>query len=71
MKKRNERITNQVYEYRVLERLSQNELAERIGVSRQTIFLIEKGEGNPSLLLAFRIATYFGKGIDDIFTYYE
>lgn len=71
MKKGNDCVTNKVYECRVLDRLSQGELAELVGVSRQTIFLIEKGDGNPSLLLACRIAAYFGKEVEDIFFYHQ
>ncbi|MGY3777959.1 helix-turn-helix transcriptional regulator [Isobaculum melis] len=62
-------INNKVYEFRVLARLSQQELADQIGVSKQTIFVMEKGNYVPSLLLAFRIATYFNVEITEIFTY--
>lgn len=71
MKKREDYIVNEVYENRVLKRLSQIELAERVGVSRQTIFLLEKGEYNPSLLLACRIAAYFDKEVGDVFFYHD
>lgn len=64
-------ITNKVYEYRVLARLSQRELAEQVGVSKQTIFVMEKGNYLPSLLLAFRIANFFQVGINEIFEYVE
>lgn len=49
--------------------LKQDELADAVGVSRQTIISIEKGRYNPSILLAFRIAEYFGMKIEDIFIY--
>lgn len=64
-------IKNVVYEYRVLNRLSQKELAEKVGVSKQTIFVMEKGNYVPTLLLAFRIATFFDVNITDIFEYVQ
>ncbi|MBO1305549.1 helix-turn-helix transcriptional regulator [Enterococcus sp. 669A] len=72
MKKQlNDSITNKVYEYRVLARLSQRELAEQVGVSKQTIFVMEKGNYVPSLILAYRIAKFFNVDIDEIFQYVE
>lgn len=64
-------IVNKVYEFRVLEKLSQKDLADKIGVSKQTIFVMEKGNYVPSLLLAFRIADYFNVPITDIFFYQD
>lgn len=64
-------ISNKVYEYRVLARMSQVELAEKVGVSKQTIFVMEKGNYVPTLLLAFRIANFFKVDVNDIFTYLE
>lgn len=49
----------------------QEELAAAMGVSRQTIISLEKGRYNPSILLAFRLANYFGRSIEDIFIYEE
>ena len=49
--------------------MSQKDLADKIGVSKQTIFVMEKGNYVPSLLLAFRIAEYFNVEITDIFIY--
>lgn len=46
---------------------SQQELAEALGVSRQTVHALETGKYDPSLPLAFRISTVFGKQIEDIF----
>ncbi|MGP4019091.1 helix-turn-helix transcriptional regulator [Saccharopolyspora sp. 5N708] len=46
---------------------SQGELADRVGVSRQTVISIEKGRFDPSLPLAFRIAKAFGCRIEDLF----
>ncbi|MTH53809.1 helix-turn-helix domain-containing protein [Bacillus mangrovi] len=62
-------IANKVYEYRVLARMSQQELADKVGVSKQTIFVMEKGNYVPTLLLAFRIAEFFEADVNDIFTY--
>ena len=47
---------------------SQAELAERLGVSRQTVNAIETGKYDPSLPLAFKIAKLFGKKIEEIFS---
>lgn len=54
---------------RAMKNITQEELANAIGVTRQTIIAIEKGDYNPSLELAFKIARYFGAGIEDIFIY--
>ena len=47
--------------------MTQAELAERAGVTRQTIIAIEAGKYNPSLELAFKLARVFGKGIEEVF----
>lgn len=47
--------------------MSQEDLANAIGVTRQTIHAIEKGKFIPSTLLAFKIAGFFGKKVDDVF----
>ncbi len=49
--------------------MTQEELARAIGVTRQTIISIEKGDYNPSLELAFKIARYFETSVEDIFIY--
>lgn len=64
-------IDNKVYEFRVLARLSQQELANKVGVSKQTIFVMEKGNYVPTLLLAFRLAKTFNVDINELFTYRE
>lgn len=48
---------------------TQQELADRVLVSRQTIISLENGRYNPSILLAFRLARVFGMQIEDIFIY--
>ncbi|WP_025719702.1 helix-turn-helix transcriptional regulator [Paenibacillus sp. 1-18] len=62
-------IVNKVYEFRVLKKMSQSELAEVVGVSKQTIFVMEKNNYSPSLLLAYKIADYFGVSIEEIFIF--
>ncbi|MCT2089292.1 helix-turn-helix transcriptional regulator [Micrococcus terreus] len=47
---------------------SQQRLADELGVSRQTVISIEKGRYDPSLPLAFRLASAFGCRIEDLFT---
>ena len=51
--------------------IRQEELAAALAVSRQTIGSLENGRYNPSILLAFKIARYFGMQIEDIFIYEE
>ena len=49
--------------------MTQQELAERVGVTRQTVNAIELGKYSPSLEVAFRIAAAFGVGIQDVFSH--
>jgi len=49
--------------------MTQQELADRVGVSRQTIVAIEKGNYSPSLELAFKIALTFNTPMQDVFSY--
>lgn len=51
--------------------INQEELATALQVSRQTIGSLENGRYNPSILLAFKIARYFNKSIEEIFIYEE
>ena len=55
--------------FRAMRDVTQEELAQAIGVTRQTIIAIERGNYNPSLELAFKIAMYFEARIEDIFVY--
>ncbi len=64
-----EHIANRVLELRKDKGATQEELANAVGVSRQTIIAIEKGNYIPSLLLGLRIAKFFKKPIEKIFTY--
>jgi putative transcriptional regulator len=49
--------------------VTQEGLAKAVGVSRQTVIAIERGNYNPSLELAFKIARFFEMGIEDVFIY--
>ena len=51
--------------------MTQQELADRCGVTRQTIIALEAGRYGPSLALAFRIARTFGANVEDVFTWQE
>ena len=51
--------------------IKQEELAAELEVSRQTIGSLENGRYNPSIVLAFKIARYFGMSIEEIFVYEE
>jgi len=64
-------MKNRLEEFRVQNGWTQQELADRVEVSRQTIISLEGGRYNPSILLAFRLARLFGVKIEDIFLYTE
>lgn len=49
--------------------MSQKELADAVGVSKQTLFVMEKNNYSPSLVLAYRIANFFKVDINEIFSY--
>ena len=61
-------IKNRIREYRARFNMKQEELAEKVGVRRETIGNLEKGRYNPSLALAWHIAQVFGVTIEEIFT---
>jgi putative transcriptional regulator len=64
------RVTNSIRALRFThDEMTQAELAERIGVTRQTVIAIEQGRYSPSLEMAFRIAHAFGVGLDAVFQY--
>lgn len=60
-------MKNKLRELRAERGITQEELAAALGVTRQTIIAIEKGKYDPSLRLAFKIARFFGKKIEEIF----
>lgn len=64
-------MKNKVEEYRKIMNEKQEDLANIVGVSRQTIISIEKGKYNPSILLAFKISNHFNKPIEEVFIYEE
>ncbi len=64
-------MKNKIKVYRAMYDLTQEDLAKKLGVSRQTIISIEKGKYDPSIKLAFKIAKYFNVKIEDIFIYEE
>jgi len=64
-----EYINNKVYELRKDKGVTQEEFAKALGVSRQTVIAIEKGNYIPSLLLGLKIARFFKKPVEEVFTY--
>lgn len=62
-------ILSNVKELREAVGLKQADLAREIGVCRKTINLIEKDSCNPSLDLAYRVAQYFNKAVEEVFTH--
>ncbi|MBO4998057.1 MAG: helix-turn-helix transcriptional regulator [Lachnospira sp.] len=64
-------MKNRLEELRKKHNLTQEELADRMEVSRQSIHSLESGKYNPSILLAFKLARYFHVTIEDIFIYEE
>jgi putative transcriptional regulator len=64
-------VKNRLEELRKARGMKQEDLAAALEVSRQTIGSLENGRYNPSILLAFQIARYFGMSIEDIFIYEE
>ena len=61
-------MNNRLRELRMLRELTQQQLAEALQVSRQTVISIEGGKCDPSLSLAFRIAQFLGVQIEDVFS---
>lgn len=61
-------MTNKLRHYRTMHEFTQEQLAERLGVSRQTVIAIESGKYLPSLGLALRIAALFRVHVEDLFT---
>lgn len=64
-------MKNRLEEIRKQRKVTQEELANALEVTRQTIGSLENGRYNPSIILAFKIARYFNMSIEDIFIYEE
>jgi len=62
-------MKNKIKVFRAMHDLTQEDLAQIIGVTRQTILAIEKGKYVPSLDLAFRISRHFNVNIEEVFIY--
>nr|WP_191986922.1 helix-turn-helix transcriptional regulator [Loigolactobacillus zhaoyuanensis] len=60
-------IQNKVRQFRLAQHLSQKEVAEKVGITRQTLSLIEKFAYNPSLKLCLNICYVFGRTLDEVF----
>ncbi|HIR60677.1 MAG TPA: helix-turn-helix transcriptional regulator [Candidatus Faecivivens stercoravium] len=70
-KKNRYSFDSKIHIYRATRRMTQQELADLVGVSRQTIMQLEKNRYNPSMLLAYSIAQVFGVTIEDLFDFRE
>jgi putative transcriptional regulator len=65
-------VTNRIRALRfAVDEMTQAELADRVGVTRQTIIAIEQGRYSPSLEMAFRLARVFGVQLEEVFQYPE
>ena len=64
-------VQNRLKDFRSNVGLNQQEMGERVGVSRQTISLIERGDYSPSVTLALKIARFFETTVEEIFIYEE
>ena len=62
-------MDNRLEQFRSQKGMTQQELADRVGVSRQTIISLERGRYNPSILLAHRLAREFGVTIEEVFIF--
>ena len=61
-------VSNFVQDYRNNNKVTQEDLGKAVGVTRQTIIAIEKGNYTPSVLLALKIAKYFNTAVEKLFT---
>lgn len=64
----NQNVSNYVQDFRSKKKVTQEELGRAVGVTRQTIIAIEKGNYTPSVLLALKIAKYFNTTVEKLFT---
>ena len=63
----NEQLDNEIHSVRVLNKLSQQQLADAVGVSRKTISTIETGRFTPSVVIALKIAKFFDMPLESLF----
>lgn len=64
-------LENKLKDFRNEKSLNQQELGALVGVSRQTISLIERGDYNPSITVCLKLAKVLGRSVEEIFTYVE
>ena len=64
-------MKNRIEDIRKERGIRQEDFAKSMGVSRQTISSLENGRYNPSIMLAYKIAKYFGMSIEDVFIFEE
>ena len=64
-------LKTKIKEYRAKYDMKQGEIAEKVGVRRETIIRLEKGQYNPSLKLAMDIAKLFGTTVEELFSFDE
>ena len=64
-------MNNRIKELRIQKKITQDELAKAVEVTRQTIISLENGKYNASLQLAYKISRYFGTNIEDVFIFEE
>lgn len=64
-------MNNKIKEFRARNNLTQDELANRVGVRRETIVFLEKGKYNPSVKLAYDISKVFNMLIEEVFIFEE
>ena len=69
LKRTGEAMRNRIQELRKTMQVTQSELADAVNVSRQTIISLENGRYNASLILAYKIARYFGVTIEELFLF--
>jgi putative transcriptional regulator len=60
-------INTRIKEFRARYNLTQDELADKVGVTRQTMLYLEKGKYNPSLVLAYKVAKALNSTIEEVF----
>ncbi len=71
MSKNKYQFESKIHVYRATKRMTQQELADLVGVSRQTIMQLERNRYNPSMMLAYSISKVFDVTIEDLFDFSE